>query len=206
LNTDLNWPFVNRTELQFSIPIYSLTGKPGCKQYLEEFDLKNSSKIFTFIFPNIHKTCPACSRTNDAIWKGFYSRGFYCPTLDFHGRIKIRKGFCKSGKVHFSMLPDFCIPCLRWSKFLFVELLKKRSASFFHSYDWELSFSTLYWIGAFLVKLLRINAHLYFICAPRTNSVCELQNYTSGELQKLPLLDAFSWNNQIKPSATSPPR
>ena len=205
LDPDLIWPYENGAELQFSIPIYSLTGYLGSKQYLEEFDLKNSSKSFTFVFPEIHKVCPVCSLPNDAIWKGFYSRDFCCPILDFDGRIKIRKGFCKSSKVHFSMLPDFCIPYLRWSKFLFVELLKLRSTSFFRSFDWDISYSTLYWIGSLIVKLLRINAHLYLPPPPRTNSVCELQNYSSSEIQNLLLLTDFNWNKKIKPSSTSPP-
>lgn len=202
---DLNWPYDNGTELQFSIPIYSLTGDLGSKQYLEEFDSKNSSKKFTFVFPEIHKSCPVCSLTNDAIWKGFYSRSFYCPVLDFNGRIRVRKGLCKSKQVHFSMLPDFCIPYLRWSKFLFSELLKKRSASFFHSFDWDISFSTLYWIGSLLVKLLRINSHLYLSLTPSTNSVCELQNYSFPEVQRLIFSTIFNWNKQIKPSSRSPP-
>lgn len=202
---DLNWPYENGAELQFSIPIYSLTGELGYKQYLKEFDSKNSSKSFTFVFPEIHRVCPVCSLPNDASWKGFYSRGFHCPILDFDGRIRVRKGFCKSKQVYFSMLPDFCIPYLRWSKFLFVELLRPRNASFFHSFDWDISFSTLYWIGALLVKLLRINSYLYLPLPPRTNSVSELQNYSSEEIQKLPLSNKFNWNKQIKPSATSPP-
>jgi hypothetical protein len=191
--------------LQFSIPIYSLTGVQGCKQYLAASDSKKSFKVIDFVFTDIRQSCPVCSASFCAIWKGYYSRHFTCPILDYDGRIWIRKGECKSRQVHFSMLPDFCVPYLRWSKFLFLELLKFKGPSFFNSFNWDISFSSLYWIGALLVKLLRINDHLYLSSSPRTNSICELQNHSSIEVQNLIFLNDFNWNKQIKPSATSPP-
>jgi len=191
--------------LQFKIPIYSLTGTPGCKQYLEASDSRISSKKMDFEFIDLHKVCLVCARPGCAIWKGYYSRHFFCPVLEYDGRIWIRKGLCKATNTLFSMLPDFCIPSIRWSKFIFVELLKQKFESFLKDCDWDISFSTLYWIAALLIKLLRLNSHLYSIQPPNTNSVSELQNYISEEMQKLPLLDNFNWNKQIKPSATSPP-
>ena len=191
--------------MQFRIPIYSLTGTLGCKQYLAASDCRISSKKMAFEFIDIHKACLVCTRSGCAIWKGYYSRHFLCPVLEYDGRIWIRKGYCKTNNTHFSMLPDFCIPSIRWSKFLFAELLKRKFKSFLKDFDWDISFSTLYWVGALLIKLLRINSHLYLAHPPNTNSVSELQNYTSEEMQKLPLSENFNWNKQIKPSATSPP-
>jgi hypothetical protein len=103
------------------------------------------------------------------------------------------------------MLPDFCIPYLRWSKFIFSQFLSLKVTSFFNAFDWDLAFSTLYWMGALLVKLLRINSHLYLQHSPRTNSIHELKNYSSEVMQKLPLMSEFNWNKQIIPSGTSPP-
>lgn len=191
--------------MQFSIPIYSLTGEVGCKQYLEASDSRIISKSFDFSFPHIQNACPVCTGPADAIWKGYYRRAFFCPKLDYSGRIWIRKGFCKSKKTHFSMLPDFCVPGIRWSKFMFCALLCFKDSSFFKSCPWEISFSTLYWIGALLVKLLRLNSGLMLLDPPATNSISELQNYCSEELHSLPFMTEFNWNKKIIPSALSPP-
>lgn len=191
--------------MQFSIPIYSLTGILGCKQYLAASDSRISFKKIDFDFLNIHKACPICSRPGCAIWKGYYSRKFYCPILEYDGRIWVRKGFCKFKKTWFSMLPDFCIPYLRWSKFIFSELICLKEKSFFRAFDWEIPFSTLYWIGALLVKLLRINCTLYLHHPPVTNSVHELKAFSSENLQNLPFSKNFDWNKKIIPSGTSPP-
>jgi hypothetical protein len=158
-----------------------------------------------FDFIDIRKACPVCSQSACAIWKGYYSRHFYCPILEYNGRIWIRKGLCKTLEINFSMLPDFCIPYIRWSKFLFGELLTRKFESFSKDFDWDLSFSTLYWIGAFLVKLLRINSHLFLIAAPQTNSIHELKNFFDKIPKSFPHRPDFNWNKQIKPSATSPP-
>jgi hypothetical protein len=202
---DLSWPTKTGPELQFSISIYSLTGIEGCKQYLAASDSRKISKKFDFYFPEIHSSCSVCSLHGCAIWKGYYSRRFVCPKLDYNGRVWIRKGFCKSQKVHFSILPDFCIPYLRWSKFIFSQFLSLKETSFFNAFDWDVAFSTLYWMGALLVKLLRINSHLFLQHPPRTNSVHELKNLSSEVMQKLPLMSEFNWNKQIIPSGTSPP-
>jgi len=191
--------------LQFSIPIYSLTGTLGCKQYLAASDSRVSSKKMDFLLPDIQQACPACSRPFCAVWKGYYSRHFTCKILEYDGRIWVRKGLCKTKKIHFSMLPDFCIPYLRWSKFIFAELLSHRFKSFSNSLEWDLSFSTLYWIGALLVKLLRVNAPLFLLHPPQTNSVHELKNYSSGDLQNVPLRPDFNWNKKIVSSGLSPP-
>ncbi len=193
------------SELQFSIPINSLTATPGCKQYLEASDCRKSFKKIDFEFPDIKSSCPVCSRPICAVWKGYYSRHFYCPILEWDGRIWIRKGYCKSKKIHFSMLPDFCIPYLRWSKFIFVEFLRLRKESFFRAFDWDISFSTLYWLGALLVKLLRINSHLYLLPPPDLNSIDQLKNYSFKNMQVLLLSEEFNWNKKIIPSAHSPP-
>lgn len=205
LHPRFHWPIDIRTELQFSIPIYSLTGTLGCKQYLAASDARESIKKIDFAYPDITKSCPVCSCSGCATWKGYYSRSFTCPILEYEGRIWIRKGFCKSKKAWFSMLPDFCIPYLRWSKFVFVELLKRKFNSYSKEFDCELSFSTLYWIGSLLVKLLRINSSLYLSLPPATNSVHELKAFSSADLHSLPWKSEFCWNKEIIPAALSPP-
>ena len=205
LHPRFHWPKDIRTELQFSIPIYSLTGIQGCKQYLAASEARESLKKIVFAYPDITKSCLVCSFSGCATWKGYYSRSFFCPILDFDGRIWIRKGLCKTKKVNFSMLPDFCIPYLRWSKFIFVELLKRRFNSYSKEFDWELSFSTLYWIGSLLVKLLRINSSLYLSLPPSTNSVHELKIFSSADFHGLVWEGEFDWNKKIIPSALSPP-
>ena len=162
-------------------------------------------ELFEFNFPDIHKKCPVCSASHCAIWKGYYSRSFFCLKLDFNGRIWVRKGLCKSTQTHFSLLPDFCIPYLRWSKFMFGQLLCSKRESLFQACDWRLAFSTLYWIGAYLVKLLRLNAHLYTSPPPATNSTCELMNYASDDINDVLLSSNFNWSKKIIPSSTSPP-
>jgi hypothetical protein len=191
--------------LQISIPIYSLTGIDGCKQYLAASDAKKKFKICDFIFPTIYKNCLICHCAGCAIWKGYYSRQFFCPKLEFNGRIWLRKGFCKTTKTHFSMLPDFCVPDIRWSKFTFTELFNLKDLSFFHTFDLDIAFSSLYWIGALLVKLLRINSHLFLQPPPESNSVCELKNFSFELMSNLPLRPEFDWNKVIIPSSNSPP-
>ena len=158
-----------------------------------------------FKFIDIHSACPVGSRPLCAIWKGYYSRHFFCPVLEYNGRIWIRKGLCHFRKTHFSMLPDFCVPYICWSKFIFGELLNRKFESFSKDFDWDLSFSTLYWVGALLVKLLRINSHSLLTSSPQTNSVHELRNYSSRGLDGLPLNADFNWNKKIIPSGLSPP-
>lgn len=191
--------------MQFSLAIYSLTGTLGCKQYLAVSDSRISAKKLVFDFPDLRKSCSVCARSRCATWKGYYSRHFFCPVLEYDGRIWIRKGYCKSTNTHFSMLPDFCIPYLRWSKFIFREILARKFKSFSKDFDWDLSFSTLYWIGVLLVKLLRINSHLTLLHPPETNSVHELNNYSSHGLKNLSLASDFNWSKKIIPSALSPP-
>jgi hypothetical protein len=191
--------------LQFSIPVYSLTGTLGCKQYLAASDSRFSFKKIDFDFLDLRKSCPVCSASGCAIWKGYYSRHFFCPVLEYDGRIWIRKGFCKTRFTHFSMLPDFCIPYLCWSKFMFVELLSRKFKSFSKDFEWDLSFSSLYWIGALLVKLLRINSHLLLLPSPQTNSIHELKNFESLSTPNLLFGIDFDWNKIIIPSGLSPP-
>lgn len=191
--------------MQFSIPIYSLTGTYGCKQYLEASNSRKNNEILDFSFIDIHNACPNCSLPGCALWKGYYTRKFFCSKLEFNGRIWIRKGFCKTKKINFSMLPDFCVPDLRWSIFVFFHLLNLKGLSFFSSLDLDISFSTLYWIGSLLVKLLRINSHLYLQHPPKTNSTCELKSFSLESIKKLPLNPEFNWNKQIIPSSNSPP-
>jgi hypothetical protein len=103
------------------------------------------------------------------------------------------------------MLPDFCIPYLRWSKFIFNELLSRKFKSFSRDFDWDLSFSTLYWVGVLLVKLLRINSHLFLLPFPQTNSIHELKNFSSMNLQNALIDTEFNWNKKIISSGLSPP-
>lgn len=191
--------------MQFSIPVYSLTGEAGCKQYLAASDSRKISKKMDFDFPDIQEACPVCFVSGHAIWKGYFLRRFCCPILDYYGWIWARKGYCEPKKTHFSMLPDFCIPQICWSKFLFSQLLHLKGKFLSVAFDWDIESSTLYWIGALLVKLLRINSHLYCQQSPLTNSVCELQSFSSEEMKILPFLADFKWNKKIKPSATGPP-
>jgi hypothetical protein len=194
--------------VQISIPIYSLTGIPGCKQYLNASSSREINHKMFFIFPDILKECPICHRPNCAIWKGYYSREFDCIILAVKGRIWIRKGLCKTTHTHFSMLPDFCVPYIKWSKLFFIRLLELfilSDKSYFRSFDFDISFSSLYWMGTYLVQLLRLNADLFLTPPPASNSVFELKNYSFWPTKKILVGPEFVWSKRIIQSGNSPP-
>lgn len=191
--------------LQFRIPIYSLTGISGCEQYLAASKARKISETFKYAFPDIHKVCLVCLCANCAIWKGYYSRMFTCEKLNFFGPVWIRKGLCTTRQVHFSMLPDFCITYVCWSIFMFLQLFILKGKSFFYAFDSDVAYSSLYWKGALLVQLLRINASLYLQHPPKSNSISELKSFSFELMEKLLLLPEFNWNRRIISSAVYQP-
>lgn len=201
---------LNGTDMQFSLSIYSLTEIPGCMQYLAGSKTRKKSETMKYVFPDIHKDCPVCHGERCAIWKGYYSRKLFCQVLGFFDSIWVRKGLCKTTGTHFSMLPDFCIPGIRWGKLFFLNMLEvfeSSKKSFFNSFDFDIPFSSLYWMGAYLVQLLRLNAELFSRppSLSSSNSVLELKNYSFEPTKKVLLRSDFVWSKRIIRSGNSPP-
>lgn len=194
--------------MQFSLSVYSLTDIPGCEQYLLASKKRKKNETINYIFPDIHNDCPVCHGERCAIWKGYYSRKFVCAILANNCQIWVRKGWCKTTLTHFSMLPDFCIPNVSWGKLFIIKIFEmyvQSKKSYFCSFDFDISFSSLYWIGVYIVKLLRLNAEFFLNPPPSSNSVIELKNYPLKSTKEVLLLDDFVWSKRIIQSGNSPP-
>lgn len=201
--------------IQINYPIHSIAEIHGCKNYIDASLTRKNNETMAIKFPDIAEKCPLCTRKSCAIWKGYYFRMLECWILGFMGQVCIRKGLCKSTGRHFTMFPDFCIPYLKWGKLSILKLLElfiKSTKSYFSTFEFDLDFdisiSSLYWIGSYLVQVLRLNAELFLLPNNRetsTNSVFELRKYSLEATKKVILSSYFQWSKRIIRSGNSPP-
>jgi hypothetical protein len=63
-----------------------------------------------FPLPDIKTRCPICTKMGCARWKGYYSRGAFCPVQGLFERVAIHVGRCPAHRKDFSFLPELFIP------------------------------------------------------------------------------------------------
>ncbi len=195
--------------MQRCLNIISINGKDGALQYLNFSDLylKNKSLKIRTLFPDIYSSCPICKRSACAIWKGYYLRRFFDPELNFDGQVIIRKAICRTKKINLSYLPDFMIPRVFWSRYFLIMIIYQfqHASSFFKAMIWEIPFSTMYWLGQFIIKTIRINPNLINMRIPDSNCIREMQIFEFLPVDAILLNPKILWPSQINPSSRSPP-
>lgn len=195
--------------MRFCLDVFSIHGSLGikkyvnaCQQYLLLGDL--STRDF---FPPIRLECPVCTRPGCAIWKGYYKRTLVCILFDGVITILCRKGWCKTTKTHFSYLPDFVIPRMKWSIPLLIQMIEDYLKSYSINQvipSHEMAISTLYWILQFLISHFRIHATHCNLPPLACNSIHELKKIKTSFDWKSILIQIFHSSN-FNSSGRSPP-